>query len=78
MDRKLLSTLPGEALVRLPEVLAMVGLKRSAVYGLIQQGRFPAPEKITARVSAWRVRDLFSWLECPLTWRRDQAPDGRS
>lgn len=51
------------ALVRLPTVCAMTGQGKSRIYSLIQQNKFPAPVKLSARCSRWRMRDLLAWLE---------------
>lgn len=66
---------PHNSFVRLPEVLALTGLSRSTTYSMIQQGRFPAPVKLTAHASGWRVGDLDAWLADPAGWRPDAAND---
>lgn len=63
--------LPSEAFLRLPVVLSLVGLRKSSVYALIQQERFPPPEKLTAHASGWRVRDVRAWLLNPTAWRAE-------
>lgn len=35
--------------MRLPDVVALVGLKRTAIYGRIKKGTFPAPVQLGAR-----------------------------
>ena len=59
------------AILRRPEVERMVGLKRSSIYRLMAEGRFPAAIKIGERARAWRVRDIEAWLET-----RDRASYG--
>lgn len=49
-------------LIRLPAVLARVGLKQSRLYELIQSGDFPAPVRIGARAVAWRDSDVSAWI----------------
>ncbi|HOL65706.1 MAG TPA: AlpA family phage regulatory protein [Accumulibacter sp.] len=41
-----------ERIIRLPEVLGMVGMKKSAVYDKLKDGSFPAPLKL-GRMSGW-------------------------
>lgn len=41
------------ALLRLPDVLARVGVGRALVYRQIADGLFTKPVKLTARSSAW-------------------------
>lgn len=47
--------------LRLPEVRERVGLSRSQIYKMIQEGGFPAPVKLAPQVSVWPDRDIESW-----------------
>ena len=62
--------LPGEAVLRLPEVLGLVGLSRASVYAKVAERRFPSPIKLTAHASGWRVGDIRAWLADPTGWPR--------
>lgn len=42
-----------ETLLRLPSVEAAVGFRRSAIYGRIARGLFPAPVELGPRSVAW-------------------------
>lgn len=42
-----------KTLLRLPEVLALLGVKKSHWYSGIAKGIYPRPVKIGLRVSAW-------------------------
>lgn len=56
---------PDSALVRLKDLIAPHGpipASRSSVYAWIAAGRFPAPLKVSLRMSAWRVADVRHWL----------------
>jgi prophage regulatory protein len=50
-------------LYRLPQVCALIGLRRSAIYAAIARGEFPQPLKVGRRASAWRRSDIEAWLE---------------
>lgn len=63
-----LAGLPAEAIVRLPHVLALVGLSRASVYAKVAEDRFPAPIKITRHASGWRMGDIRAWLADPVGW----------
>lgn len=52
---------PG-ALMRISTVEVIVGLKRSAIYGHLKEGRFPAPVRNGARCSRWRSDDIRAYL----------------
>ena len=62
--------MPQNALLRLPDVISITGLRRSAIYSHIQKGQFPRPERLTAHASAWRVGKIKEWLENPTGWRQ--------
>jgi prophage regulatory protein len=54
---------PGqESLLRLPEVMRRVGLKKAAIYAKIAQGEFPRPVAIGLRARAWRASDIEKWI----------------
>ncbi len=49
-------------LLRLPGVIARVGLRRTAIYAAIQAGTFPAPIKLGARCVAWPSDQIENWI----------------
>jgi prophage regulatory protein len=50
-------------ILRLPEVLAMVGIGKTALYQRINNGTFPAPIKIgVGRASGWVQAEIIQWL----------------
>jgi len=63
-DRKIVisSPLPSTGYVRLPQVLAVYPVSRSKLYSDIKIGKFPAPTKLSERISAWKVETLLSFL----------------
>ena len=50
-------------LIRLPEVLRLCGISRSALYEMISRNEFPRPVRIGARSVGWRQGDVQEWLE---------------
>ena len=50
-------------LMRLPEVLQLVGVGRSTLLAMVAKGQFPPPVRIGVRARAWRARDVYAWLE---------------
>jgi len=44
--------------MRLPEVEHVTGLKRSSIYRLIKEGRFPVQIKLGARSVAWKSEEI--------------------
>lgn len=49
-------------LLRVPQVIARTGMKRSTLYQAIQRGEFPAARKIGRRAVAWRAEDVDAWI----------------
>jgi prophage regulatory protein len=62
-------SLPAEAILRLPDVIALVGLCRASIYARAAQQTFPSPIKLTAHASGWRVGEVRAWLANPTGWR---------
>ena len=50
-----------ERLLKLPQVEGLVGLKKSKIYALIQDGRFPVPVKV-GRASLWLEQEVQGWI----------------
>ena len=61
----------GTGFCRLPEVLQLVPVKRSALLRWVQLGQFPAPYRLGMRVSAWSRREVQEWCAA-----RVKARDG--
>lgn len=49
-------------LIRLPEVIALVGYSRASIYRLMNDGQFPAAVRLGARAIAWRSTDIDAWI----------------
>ena len=48
--------------LRIDEVVALVGLSRSTIYHLIAAGDFPKPLKLTANAVGWRSDEIEAWI----------------
>ena len=57
--------------LRLPAVIAKVGLKRDLIYRGAREGWFPKPIKLSERASGWIEDEIDLYLE-----RRIAALDG--
>lgn len=53
---------PNERIIRLPQVVAMVGLKKSAIYKKIKLEEFPKPIKLGTHASGWLESDVQGWI----------------
>ena len=50
-------------LLRLPQVLAMVGLSKSTLYRKVKAGLFPAPIKLSGNLVVWKQEVVMKWIE---------------
>lgn len=64
---------PSKALIRLPQVQAIVPYSRSAIYALIAAGEFPAPVKLGPRASAWVKAEVEAWAVSRIAEREESA-----
>jgi prophage regulatory protein len=58
-------------LLRLQEVVELTSLSASLIYGLIREGQFPAPLKLSANRRAWTPAAIQAWLR----QKEASAPD---
>ncbi len=49
-------------LIRLPEVIARVGLKRSSIYQRMAEGRFPKGRSLGPRCVVWVEAEVDAWI----------------
>ena len=49
-------------LLRLPEVMARVGLKRSAIYQRMSEGRFPKSRSLGPKCAVWVEAEIDEWI----------------
>jgi prophage regulatory protein len=50
-------------IIRLPVVINRTGLKRSTIYALIAEGRFPKQIKLGTKASGWLESEVDQWIE---------------
>ena len=60
--------IPAQTMIRLPQVMEMVGLGKTAIYDQIKNGGFPKPAKF-GRASVWRESEINDWIESRFTAR---------
>lgn len=51
-----------QRLLRLPEVIARVGLKRSAIYQRMSEGRFPKSRSLGPKCAVWVESEIADWI----------------
>ena len=62
-----------EALLRLPTVMELTGLSRSAIYQRVKERTFPAPVSLGARAVAWPEAEVDRWIREKIAESRGQA-----
>lgn len=56
------SALPNAGFVRLPLILAVFPVSRSAWWAGVKSGKYPKPVKLGQRTTAWHVADIRALL----------------
>ncbi|MGV1683458.1 helix-turn-helix transcriptional regulator [Sphingopyxis sp. NJF-3] len=51
-----------ERFLRLPEVCRRVGLGKTMIYTMVNDGRFPKPYKLSPGTSRWSEREIVAWI----------------
>ncbi|MBU6392936.1 MAG: AlpA family transcriptional regulator [Sphingomonadales bacterium] len=49
-------------LIRLPEVISKVGIKRSTIYQRMAEGRFPKGRAIGPKSTVWVESEIDDWI----------------
>lgn len=49
-------------LLRLPEVIDRVGLRRSAIYQRMSEGRFPKSRSLGPKCAVWVEAEIDDWI----------------
>ena len=55
--------LPVTGLSRLSQILPYLPIAKSTVEVWVKKGKFPAPVKLSATVTAWKNSDIHAWLD---------------
>lgn len=61
-----------EKIIRLPEVVKMVGLSRATIYSKVKEGSFPAQIKL-GRLSGWVESEVQDWISRQIQASRQPA-----
>lgn len=63
--------------IRLPEVIARVGLKRSAIYQRMSDSRFPQSRSLGSRCTVWVESEIDQWMQQQVMPRRAEADSSK-
>ena len=53
---------PTNALLRLPQVLALIPVCKTTWWAGVKSGRYPAPIKLSPRVTCWRSEEIYALI----------------
>jgi prophage regulatory protein len=67
-----------ERLLRLRDVLTIVGLSRAHVYNLIKQGLFPRPIALGSNCARWVQSEVQAWVDASIVAARLTPAQRRS
>ncbi|MBN3789718.1 AlpA family phage regulatory protein [Burkholderia sp. Ac-20353] len=68
------SDLPDSALIRQKDLVpSVVGISAATFWRLIRAKRFPQPVRVTASITAFRVREVREWLQNPACYHVDDV-----
>ena len=56
-------TIPSFGFLRLPQILAIFPISRSAWWEGCRTGRYPKPIKLAPRTTVWRAEDIKAFIE---------------
>ena len=60
-------------LLKLKDVIAVTGLSRSHIYGLIKKGEFPRQASLTIRSVAWVESEIEEWIDSRIALRDQEV-----
>ena len=66
-------TIPASGFLRLPQILAIFPISKSAWWDGCRTGRYPKPVKLGPRTTVWRAEDIAALVQ-----RIGSQPDGDS
>lgn len=67
------TTQADDRLITDKEVAHLLGASRSWPWKLAQAGKFPAPIKLSARCTRWRLSAVREWMADPQAWQAANA-----
>lgn len=51
-----------QRVLRVADVLKQVRISKTQLYRMINCGAFPAPKKLSARITVWQSKTISDWL----------------
>ncbi|CAK7033822.1 MAG: hypothetical protein DELT_00473 [Desulfovibrio sp.] len=55
--------IPQEGFIRLPQLLHLLGIKKSKMWQMVKDEKFPSPKKLGKRTSVWDIGEVRAAIE---------------
>lgn len=55
--------MPNKTILRLPDVMGMLGVSKPTIYLWIKGGGFPAPLRLGPKASGWLRAEIEAWID---------------
>lgn len=65
-------TVPGDVILRRPQVQKKTGLGRSAIYARMKARQFPRQVSLGGRSVGWLLADIDAWIAAAVAQRGDE------
>jgi prophage regulatory protein len=59
----MLTKIPSTGFLRLPQVLALIPISKSAWWEGCKTGRYPKPVKLGPRTTVWKAEDIITLID---------------
>jgi prophage regulatory protein len=56
-------TLPETGYIRLTTLCKLIPFAKSTIWRKVKKGTFPAPFRLSQKVTAWRAEDIREWMK---------------
>ncbi len=60
-----------QKLIRLPQVLELVGFKKTKLWKMVSTNEFPQPIKLSERVTVWIEAEVDDWVNAKISEARN-------
>ena len=67
--------IPASGFLRLPQILAIIPISKSAWWEGCRTGRFPKPVKLGPRTTVWKAADIAAFIERVNGQRQEDGHD---
>lgn len=52
-----------DKILRVPDVCEAIGVRKSSLYAMVKEGKFPPPLKLTSQCVGWKTSTVQAWID---------------